>query len=95
MKKTQKLLFFEDIDTIFEDEKSEQFHSQLAKLISNSKVPIVASCYQKKDDTSLEFLEQICKWNLNGLGLDLPFQVCEMSPILRPKTELNLILNFI
>lgn len=47
MKKTQKLIFFEDVDTIFEDEKNEQFYHQLAKLISNSKVPIVVSCFRK------------------------------------------------
>lgn len=95
LKKTQKLIFFEDIDTIFEDEKSEQFYGQLAKLIYNSKVPIVASCYQKKDEAELEFLDHICDGSLNGLGVDIPYERCDMRPILKVPCELNMILKLI
>lgn len=95
LKKTQKLIFFEDVDTIFEDEKSEQFYGQLAKLIHNSKVPIVASCYQKKDEAYLEFLDHICDGGLNGLGLDIPYQVCQMQPTLKVPCELDMTLKFI
>lgn len=42
-KNSQKVIFFEDIDIIFEDELQDNFYKNLVKLIDQSKVPIIVS----------------------------------------------------
>lgn len=58
-------------------------------------MPIVASCYQKKDEAYLEFLDHICDGGLNGLGIDIPYQVCQMQPTLKVPCELSMTLKLI
>lgn len=55
----------------------------------------MVSCYQKKDEAYLEFLDQICDGSLNGLGVDIPYQVCPMQPVVKLPCELHMILQLI
>jgi len=95
IQKAQKALFFEDIDTVFDDEKGDNFYGQLAKLIHNSKVPIIASCHQKVDRADLDFLDQLCDANLNGLGVDISYEACYVSPNLKASSDMSILMKLI
>lgn len=60
---SQKILLFEDIDQVFNDESD--FHSQLLKLICVTKVPIIITLSKITDDVNRSFIEPFKEMNID------------------------------